>query len=396
MKILLYTPTVGRGGVHRVVKTLYDALVRGFPEDSFTVLGQEYDEIGKKVSYPCSVIPIDGKLPLHPDQFPYLIQNGDKYYARLSKIAPEYDLVYCPSPWWGFKFQKWTIDRPFVTTISDFAFDVIDMGGLAQQFRGVVKRIDMHASAFVVHSKYWQTHAEKTYRLKNVHVIEHTMDFTTDSYDPSYEHGMRVRAKYGLPDSYVLAFHCYGHKDPATILRAILHARQRSNKVPPLVIAGIGTEAYIDGYPMVPGSEGHVLEIRRVIKEIGATLGSDLHILGEIPEEDIAGLFAFAKCAVSASLSEGDLPGTAFEAIAAHIPFICSDFPVFTEKLGDHYAWIFEKGNASQCGERMIEACDTMRQAALDKANRAYGKIVGRTAADVAKQYMTVFRKAVK
>ena len=391
MRILLYTPTVGRGGVHRVVEKLFPALVSSFPNVDFAVFGQKYDEIGLEVHYPCEFIemPPYHAFPPHPHQFPYLLANHGRFYAHLLRKAEDFDLIYCPSPWWTMGFVRWTLTKPFVTTLSDLAFDVIDMGDLARHFRSTVIKMRPHVSAFVVHSQYWKTHAEERYQLPNVHIVEHTSDFVSDNFTPTVTEGQRVRAKYGLPERYVLAFHCYGHKDPVTIVRGHAWARANNADIPPLVIAGIDTGSYVPGAPISNGAEDHVHEVRRAIQEVGAQHSI---ILGNIADEDIGGLYQGAACAVSATLSEGDLPGTAFEAIEAHIPFVCSDFPIFTEKLGHGRAWIFERRNVEALGIRLIEAC-TCETAS--RVTAAYARLAGRTVHDVAESYMSIFRSVL-
>ena len=305
MKVLLYTPTVNRGGVHRVVETLFPAFISEFPDVEFEVLGQEFDEIGLKIEYPCafSAMPPYGQLPPHPHQFPYLLANHGRFYAHLERKSRDFDVIYCPVPWWTMGFTRWTLKVPFVTTLSDFAFDVIDMGMLADHFRSAVRKMRPHVSAFVVHSRYWKQHAEERYQLPSVHVVEHTPDFVTPNFNPTVAEGERVRAKYNLPNNYILAFHCYGHKDPETIIKGYQWALYINRDIPNLVLGGIGTESYIEGAPIQSGAESHVHEVRRLLRSL--PMGS-YHIVGTIPEEDVAGLYNGAVAAISASLSEGD------------------------------------------------------------------------------------------
>lgn len=388
MKVLLYTPTVNRGGVHRVVETLFPALVSNNPDVEFEVLGQEFDEIGLEIKYPCPfhAMPPFGKLPPHPDQFPYLFANQGRFYAHLERKSRGFDVIYCPAPWWTMGFTRWTLKVPFVTTLSDFAFDVIDMGMLADHFRSVVNKMRAHVSAFVVHSDYWKQHAETRYGLTNVHRVSHSRDFVSNGFIASPEAGARVRQKYNLPEHYVLAFHCYGHKDPATIIKGYQWAKIHDRSLPPLVIAGIGTETYREGMPIQPGAEAHVTEIRQLLRNYAHP--EHIRILGSVDDADIGGLYANAKAAISATRSEGDLPGAAFEAIEARVPFVCSNFPVFTEKLGEDCAWIFEMGNAPVLGKRLTEAVYSGPQ----KPEAAARRLAGRTVKDVAQDYMNIFR----
>lgn len=394
MRILFYTPTVGRGGVHRVVEKVLTALVKNYPQHEYAVLGQRYNEVGDEVSYPCQftqIRPVD-RLPDHPNQFSFLLDNSDAFYEHLKEVAVNYDLIYCPSIWWGMPKSTWEIETPLVATLPDFAFDIMNMGTIAQHFRSIMRKLGEFDNHVVVHSDYWRKHAETMYGMKNISVIEHSRDFVSRTFDYSFVQGLAVRKKYNLPSEYVLAFHCYGHKDPITVLQGQHYARSNSPNIPPLVIAGLETEQYIEGNRIKNGAESHVHEVRRAIRKIGAVLGKDLWILGKVSDDDIGGLYAMAMCAVTASISEGDLPGTAFEAIESRIPLLCSDFPIFVEKLGDECAWIFKRRDFKDYGKSLIE-CIENREESIRKVNNAVARTSNRNVDNVVSEYMSIFER---
>lgn len=394
-RVLIYAPTVGRGGVHLVVRNLTHALATYADPDewSFAVLGQRYDEIGLPVEWPEAwpfeqIDPV-GKLPAHPDQFAFLMANVEVFVAHLRRAAKDYDVVYCPSVWWTMRSQQWDIGAPFVTTIPDFAFDQgVDMGLLAQHFRVVSLLVAHRAACVVFPTDFQRSHGETYYQMARTRTIYHSADFVADGFSPTPEEALRVRAKYGLPERYVLAFHCAYHKDPITILKAQHRARSRSPHVPPLVMAGIGTEHFLaDIMPDIPS-----MQVRQTMWEIKASVGNDLFVLGTIPDEDVAGLHAGATCAVSASRSEGDIAGGTFNAFMARTPMIYSELPVYRERLGadGRYGYPFPVGDHVALSERIIEACER-RDDAQQRALEAFGWAQQRTSRDVAKEYLDVF-----
>lgn len=398
LKVLVYTPTVGRGGVKTVVETLcraFEALSE--TEDvSFSILGQSFDENGVQIDYPKSwkfeqIDPIQ-RLPPHPYQFPFLEANYKVFIDHLLRVEDNYDVIFCPSSWWVMYPDYWPITKPFVTVIPDFAFDFIDMGYLQKHFRTASTLIAKRSAAVVFPSKFHRQHALSRYgfnRHKTI-TIPHSMDFVVKDYYPTQTNADRVRKKYNLSKEYVLAFHCFGHKDVGTILRAQLYGRSHSPNVPPLVIAGIETERYLTN-----NSDQHAQEVRRIITEIKATLGQDLFILGEVPNEDVAGLFKGATIAMFASKSEGDISGGMLNAIAAMTPLVYGDLPVFRDRLGDdmEYGLTFRIEDWYHAGIRLVEACDKPEEAKA-RAEKLFDMMDGYTFVDVAKAYIKVLRSA--
>lgn len=395
--MLIFAPTVGRGGVHLVVETLTRAFdqISARENVEFAVLGQKYDEIGMPIHYPVAwpmtqIDPID-KLPAHPYQFPFLKLNYDIFLKHLDRVQDDYDLIFAPSSWWVMYPGQWPVRKPYVTCIPDFAFDFIDAGSLAQHFRESSRLIAQRAATTVFFARFQEKHGQNAYGFKNTAIIPHSMDFVVKDYDPTAEEALRVRTKYGLPERYVLAFHCFGHKNPMTILRAQLYARSTSSAVPPLVIAGIETDRFANDDP-----DRHAQDVRREIVRIGARKGVDLFIPGQVPDEDVAGLFAGATVAIFASRSEGDISGGMFNAIAAKTPMIYGDLPVFHDRLGTEqkYGLTGQPDNDRQLGIALCQVCDHYADA-KQRAEDAYDHLSSYQATDVAQKYIDLFRKLI-
>lgn len=400
-RVLFFAPTVGRGGVHQVVETLAASLAQyAGPDWQFEVLGQRFDEVGLPVHFPDSwpftqVEPLaDGeKMPAHPYQFPFLLKHAEDFVAHLNRVANDYDLVFIPSPWWTMKAHNWALTVPFVTTINDFAYDFIDIGILSEHFREVTKLLAVRAAQVTFSADFHRLHGETHYNFRRTKTISYSYDFATPNYNPSPEEARRVREKYHLPDQYALAFHCYGHKDPFTILSGHHLACAQSDAVPPLVMAGLETEHYLETDPQ----DVHVREFHQFRERHGFAIGENLFILGTLPNEDVAGLHAGATCAIQASHSEGQVSGGSFNAIMAHTPLIHTQLEVYREALGndDHYALSFPVNDDTALAVAIVDIC-TNRFAAKKRADAAFDKVQQRTARDVVAEHLEVFSKAIE
>lgn len=128
---------------------------------------------------------------------------------------------------------------------------------------------------------------------------------------------LAVRKKYSLPEKFVLFF-------------GTLETRKN--------VSGL-VEAFsalddLDGYHLVlAGGYGHGFEIiaHAIVASPHAT---NIHVLGYVPDQDRAALFAAASIFVSPSFFEGfSLPP--LEAMTVGVPVIASDIPVHRENLGD-------------------------------------------------------------
>lgn len=397
IRVLIYAPSVGRGGVHRVVQKLMGGFAQYADSEqwSFSVLGQTMDEIGLPIEWPESwsfeQIDPGAIVPPHPLQFNWLNNQQEVFFAHLKrKVAGgDYDLIYCPSPWWTMRVRKWELPIPFVTTVPDFAFDFIDMGMLTYNFRRVAKIIAERADFVVFPSNFQRCHGERYYDYRKTRTIHHSADFVANDFDASSDEGMRVRIKYNLPNSYILAFHPMYHKGIDVILQAQFWARQHCPNIPALVVAGIGTEHLLK----VNEVDHHITHIRQMMQDIGIQPGVDFFALGRMPDEDIAGLYVGAAAAVFASRSEGDISGGMFEAMMASTPMIFSDLPVLTERLGTErqYGLHFKMDDVPSLGSAIVETC-SYPQAARQRAQNAFGFTRQRKIADVVHDYLDTFQ----
>lgn len=358
MNLLFYTPVVGRGGMRLVIQTLLQGMARYAPEGwHIHILGQQFDEDGLPVDYPAELPftqlePVD-RLPLHPDLFQFLWTHQKSFYQHLERLAPDFDLIFCIPPWWGMQVLDWTIQTPFIAYVPDLAWDFINVGNiLTMHFEDVTRRLKQHAVMTVFSAEFHRQHAVERYALlkEKTRVIQSSADYVVSpGLAPAPEQVERVRAKYRLPDRYLLAFHCMYHKDVITILRAHGVARAWDTTVPPLVLAGINTELLL----AQRRADGYIADVKRLI----GLLGEDAVIVaGRIAEDDIAPLFAGADASISASLSEGDLSGNTLTAFMTGCPHIYSDLPVYIARIGyDRYGYFFPRQNFTALAQCIMD-----------------------------------------
>jgi glycosyltransferase involved in cell wall biosynthesis len=270
--------------------------------------------------------------------------------------------------------ERWDIHKPFVVNVADFSFDLIDIGGIAEHFRRVTPIIAARADATIFSSNYQQQYGVANYQFGNTFRVYNSRDilpvkWPTDSKEIAAQ-GRRVQAAYGLPPSYILAFHCAYHKDPITILRGFARARTFSPLVPPLVMAGHNTGLYtLREYVDAPTEA-----VKMTIQELGLQLGHDLFVAGLVRDDEIVGLYAGAKASVIASRSEGDLPAGVFETFAAGVPLIFGDQEVMVERLGTSglYGTHFRVGEPGALAEKIVNVCDYpgVAQKQVERASR--------------------------
>lgn len=394
-KVLIFAPIVGRGGMHLCVETMLRGYQDFAPKQwSFEVLGQEHDEIGLPILYgfPFTQLRADRALPTHPELFPYLLRNADTFMDHLREQVEENqpDLVMVYGAWWIARAKRWDINAPMVCFLPDFATDQgVDLGEMLNtHFRYSAQLLSQRADFTVFSSAFHQSHAVSRYHFPflKTGVVHHSADFVLQNgLKASKAEGKRVRNKLLLPDTYVLAFHPMGHKDPQTVLRAQRYARMHSSHVPPLVFAGIGTDTFAD-----PKNR----RSRRMLEEVHAKLDYDFFATGYVDEGDIGGLFANAVVSISASTSEGDLSGATLTSFVTKTPHIFSNLPVYQLRLNETLGLSFEVGDFEQLGKHIVDVCE-YPVAAERRALRAFKWAQTRTLKDVIGEYLDIFKGVI-
>lgn len=402
--VLIYAPYIGSGGVRRFVLRLLNAWIETADPAAwrFRVLSQPMDGNGDLLPWPPDLfVPVSGdriKENLGAKLCDFLQANQDRFWSELRRHAAGSDVIWLPQPWWTLRMTEGQVDLPahIIPTVHDFAFDELNWEGLfGDRFRDEARNFVSVSSHLIFSSHFTAGRAAERYGMppERGRVI-HLADFVPESFVATAAEASRVSRKYGVPDRYWLAFHAMGHKDPQTIFTALAHtkATMSAAEFVPLVIAGMHTEAL---RPNAGSAHAHAAPIREIIERLGLVHGRDYHVLGFIPDEDIAGLYAGAAGCVVASRSEAGFSASIFEAQRAGVPLIHSDIGPFVERLGmdDRFAVRFRVGDAADLARAMqVVAGDP--GAARERAGAARARFCGRTWEDVAREYLDVFAEA--
>lgn len=378
MRVLIYAPVVGRGGAHRMLSRLIPLI-----NADVSYLGFERDENGVSLQFLPHIqhIPLSPK-PTYPIDARWSKGSLAQHHAQLQDMASDFDAIWLPTPWGSAGFD---VSTPIVTTIHDYSWRLM---GNHNAWREDELNWFRNHTQIVNPTRYQQAVGVVHYGIFDSTFIPHG-DFVPDKFDVTPLSGQRVRDLYGLPDRYVLAFHCANHlKDPETILRAQYHARTDSDQVPPLVIAGIETEQL--AHPRHPYHK----QVKKLWQSLGYTLNKDLFILGQVPDQDIGGLYANASCVITATLSEAGISGTMYEAFTSRTPCIYTDLPQFREKLPDNtYGYPFKPKHWHEAGQQIVKACITHDSAMLE---RAYVVATGTAWEKVGARYTRLFEDVVQ
>lgn len=397
VKVLIHGSFINQGGMH----TVFDRLIEGLlqvndpSEFQFEVLAQANDGRGYPIDW--QGLPFE---QIRPGTNPttegalveYLIENAEVFYAHLQEYVKKHaiDIIWFPAAVWNVGARRFRPPAPLVVCMHDFSWD--ESLTPLHPYRYDIQTLARTASAFTFASQYQRDYGTYLYGFENTYVIPWGNNVHLD-FMPTYGEARRVRERYHLPEHYILAFHCAtSKKDPLTILRGQLLARQQSELVPPLVIAGLHMD-YYDPRKPVPYRDWYTDQVRETILTCGYTLDQDLFMLGHIPNEDVGGLYAGATMAVSSSVCEAGINSTMFEAFTAHIPMVYSDLPMFSEELGtnDEYGRRFKLGDPENLAAAIIETASDRTQA-LQRAQRAFAYVNNRTWKKTARSFLDVFR----
>jgi glycosyltransferase involved in cell wall biosynthesis len=151
-----------------------------------------------------------------------------------------------------------------------------------------------------------------------------------------------TRAKYGLPDSYLLyPAQFWPHKNHINLLLALEWLRV--NHALSIALALTGSDG---------GNRAHV---EKMIRKKG--LARQVHILGFIPQEDLVALYRGASALVFPTFFGPDnLPP--LEAFALGCPVIASRVPGAEEQLGDA-ALLFDPNKPEELANAIASLCET-------------------------------------
>ncbi len=185
-----------------------------------------------------------------------------------------------------------------------------------------------------------------------------------------------VRAKYDLPDNYILFIGILAKKKNLRTLFFVIRALHQAGLDVHLVIAG-------RIYPQSDASD----ELN-LINVLG--LSHFVHYLGEVPDEDLPALYAGARVYVMPSLHEGfGIP--CWEAMAVGTPVIASKRGAIPEIVGDAGILVNDPLNVNEWVEA-IQQCLENKQLRNRLIERGYQQVKGRTWFTVAAETFAVYQ----
>ncbi len=172
-----------------------------------------------------------------------------------------------------------------------------------------------------------------------------------------------ARALQGVPrtgDTGILALSSvYRYKNIVRLVEAYCELGRRMTNPPPLTIVGDEQDAK------------HLGEIRQAI-ESADELGARIHLVGEVPYEEISSYYGDARLFVFPSYLE-TFGHPLLEALAAELPVVASDMPVFREIAGDAAIYFdpFDVGDIAEQMERVLRDSDLAESLAQRSRARA-------------------------
>ncbi len=404
--VVIFAPYIGAGGVSRYVEGLLKAVRETTdPEEwKFRVLGQSFNSTGESLSY------YDAELTnLRPPARAgwsqgawagYLQQHQERFRRQLLEHSSPSDLIWLVQPWWtlrGNLSNPAIGHRRFVVTLHDYAFDTLNWSGaVADAFRQEASNFSALANHLVFSSECVRSHGITHYNVpsSNSSVI-YLSDFLPERFlQVNHQALAEVKARFSLPDNYALVLPACGHKGGETAVRAFAHLRRKGTRgVPTLVLAGRATELLL---PSAQSTDPVVSGLRTALESEGVRYGSEYLCLGHVPDECLGALYQASSMVIAPSMSEAGLSGTIFEAFAARRPLIHSDIPAFIERLGDQndYAVRFKTGDPLSLADAIVQIVGNP-ELTRERVLRAAALVVERTWHDVARDYLSVFRKVL-
>jgi glycosyltransferase involved in cell wall biosynthesis/predicted O-methyltransferase YrrM len=405
VRVLIYAPVLGRGGVRRLFDQLIGAWLKNTDRAhwQFKVLSHPIDERGASLDLPEDMlIPLrfEGELPQKASGWiPFVTHNQLVFWDQLRRHAEDADVVWLPHPWYSLRIptDQMTVKAHLVPTVHDFAFDTLDaMRGVADAYRREMSAFALASSRVIFSSRTNYHYAVDRYQLvPEKGRVVYLGAFTSPQFSVTDDEAARVRAAHNLPDSYLLMMHAIGHKGLPTVVEALddlkgsdpAHFRS-------LVVAGLGTERFL---PDAPYSDPSTEALRKRIRDSRLVMGQDIRVLGYVDDADVGGLYRGAAMTISASYSEAGISATLFEAFAAQCPAVFSDLPVYIERLGTdrRYGVHFRVGDPIDLARAITEVLAQPAETAK-RVMAAYQFYQARTWRDIALDYLTVFAEVLQ
>lgn len=249
-------------------------------------------------------------------------------------------------------------------------------------YRQVINHAIAKSKKIITPSKYVKFQILKEYKILE-DKIEVTYEAAEDEYAHHPRHSKRsqesILKKYKINQPFIIYVgNVYPHKNLDNLLRGfkILQSQGIALKSLKLVIV----------------CSRDVFAERLRIKLGELNLNSQVVVTGYIGAEDLAAIFKSAKAYVFPTLSEGfGIPG--LNAMASHLPVVCSDIPVLRE-VYKSAAIYFDPKNTKDIAEKIDKVISEKNSETLIKAGE---ELVGKYSwRQMAKQTLAVYESAAR
>ncbi len=297
----------------------------------------------------------------------------------LDQRQQNFDVIYISYPYLTLpRSVDWVPSIPIVTTLHDMAHEFTDAWGeVTSLLREEVKTWTEIADLIVFSSDSVRTQAERVYQIdrrktRRIYLCPAPKKKTAQNAE-------KVLRRYGLEGGYIFTLGWAArHKRVQTIIEGFAQFRKDTNRDIPLVIAGPATKDLPtnDLFGLVPNR--------------------DVFALGYVEDDEVPALYQNASAVVTASVSEAGLNSMIFEALAHAKPVICSNIPVFVERLGcdEQLALMFDPHSPLSLATALARHFSDPAKAEA-RVRRGLKFASERTIAEVGRDYLAAFESVL-
>lgn len=264
----------------------------------------------------------------------------DTLMQRLAEVLPGFDLVHaedCVVARAALDLRDAGFGIPVIRTVhhvDDFTTRAL----VECQRRSIVA-----PDQVLVVSEYWKDVLERDFGVRAT-VVLNGVDANRFRRRADFD-GTALRASIGANGRFL--FLTVGGVEPRKGSLELLEALARLRELldPPPLLAVVGAHAFQDHAEYRDRFFGRARALR-------VEIGRDIAMLGTVPDDDLVDWYQAADAFVFPSVKEGW--GLAvLEALAAGLPVITSDIPVFREYLTEDEGVLVEAGNVDALAEAM-------------------------------------------
>lgn len=328
-RLMLYAPHIpgGDGQCVRLARKLR-RLVDRTEGWQMAITARRTDVSGEKLAWPIarfSALPDRAKGGEKDKAY----QNADvRDIAHLIESnAPPFDVLLLPYAWCTLPLGCTApIPAPLVACVPNLEFDFLDYGLTTDQFRRDLDKLIRMEAAFVFASEAMRQRAIREFGVAG---DRSTVVIPAASYSGEPIDVARVRAKYRLPEKYIL---CEDWLKPQRNSIGLLRALSGMSSELPLVCVGSNVDEFL-GTPLV--KEPYFRDWQVVAKSVDAISDRDYFAVDDITRDDLWSLIAGAAAVMAPSIADGSVPTFVLDALALGTPVVHSRIAAYTEVLGD-------------------------------------------------------------